>query len=696
MPQAPLPPLLPRRGPRSTSLVVGLAALLTAALLSVAPTARAQTVDWEGCAAGGPDRQADFDLAARTSGVPVEVLLGVSYLLTRWDDHGSSPSTSGGFGPMHLTVPPNAGDGDTDPLGRGDDQDEALPSRPDVAVPDEERLETLARAAELTGLDVERLRTESAANICGGAALLAAYQETVGGADDFDDWSAAIARYAGEDHDAALHFAEQVMALIRDGERRTTNDGEVVRLQRRPGASVDVAAIDALGLESNASAQTQCPDELACWWVPAPYVQYGTTDTEFGNHNLANRPDSPAITSIVIHDTETTFAHALQLVRDPTYVSWEYTIRSTDGLIAQHVDADDIAWHAGNWYVNSHSIGVEHEGFAAHGATWYTEIMYRNSAELVGWIADNYDIPLDRAHIRGHDNVPAPWPSLIPSMHWDPGPFWDWEHYFDLLGAPIGESAGPGRSALARGRDHAKDRSGHPGKGQAHRIAGHERVVTVAPGFDDNVQLVEGCSGLDAVPCRPQGTNFVYLHTEPSFASPLVGDAGLHPGGLPSTRYLSDIGARAPAGHRFHVQERRGDWLGVWYRGRLAWLHSPVDDPKVVPDAPGTHARVVMVRGKEPIDVYGEALPDASAYPAQIPPKSLSPLGYTIEPGQSYVLAQADVITDYYYAKTFGCDGVPLDCTNVVDQPRYHLVWFGYRMAYVQADDVRIVSARRR
>ena len=65
---------------------------------------------------------------------------------------------------------------------------------------------------------------------------------------------------------------------------------------------------------------------------------------------------------------------------DPTYLSWHYTLRSSDGHIAQHLDARNVGWHAGNWYVNMHSIGLEHEGIAAQGATWFTESMYRTSA----------------------------------------------------------------------------------------------------------------------------------------------------------------------------------------------------------------------------------------------------------------------------------------------------------------------------
>ena len=74
----------------------------------------------------------------------------------------------------------------------------------------------------------------------------------------------------------------------------------------------------------------------------------------------------------------------------------------------------DVAWHAGNWYVNAKSIGMEHEGFLTEPDAWYTEAMYRSSARLVKYLADKYDIPLDRQHILGHDNVPGTTTPTIP------------------------------------------------------------------------------------------------------------------------------------------------------------------------------------------------------------------------------------------------------------------------------------------
>lgn len=177
------------------------------------------------------------------------------------------------------------------------------------------------------------------------------------------------------------------------------------------------------------SGPVDAPAGLDVEWLPAPYVQYGPDPSDYSNHDLAFRPDSPKLTHIVIHDTECSYDVALKLVQDPDYLAWNYTVRSSDGHIAQHLNPKDIGWHAGNWWMNMHAIGIEHEGFAPQGYTWFSEPMYRSSARLVRYLCREYNIPMDRGHIIGHDQVPGVTSANIRGMHWDPGPFWDWEHY---------------------------------------------------------------------------------------------------------------------------------------------------------------------------------------------------------------------------------------------------------------------------
>jgi hypothetical protein len=622
----------------ATSVIAGLAG--TAAQASTGP-------DPTACLSGSRDRQAVFTRAADTSKVPVDVLLAVSYLESRWDDHGGSPSTSGGYGPMHLT----AGAAPDVAAAKGDGASPTGADHDDTG--------TLATAARLSGIPEEQARTDDVANVCAGAALLASYRPA-----DATGWTEAVARYSGSaDEATASRFAQEVFDTLRTGQSRQTNDGYRVVLTANPDARLDPAAIQKMGLSKRPSSAPDCPPELACDWLPAPYEQYGTSPGAYGNHDLADRPHDMKIDYIVIHDTEANWKTTLDLVTRPTNLAWQYSIRSSDGLVTNHMSAKDVGWQAGNWYVNMHSIGIEHEGFAASGATWFTESMYRSSATLVRYLSSRYHVPLDRAHVIGHDQVPGVLPANVRGMHWDPGPYWDWEHYFDLLGAPIGEGGTGG--AHARGD-----------------------VVTVAPGFADNTQPVTGCTSA-GTPCPTQGTNFVYLHTQPSADSPLVSDIGLRPDGKPSTTAVSDIGARVAAGQQLVVAERRGDWLGVWYLGELAWLHNPAEAPTVV----AQRAMVLESRTGEAVPVYGRAYPEQAAYPVEIPYQTVAPLQYTIKPGQSYVVADRNLQTDYYYAKTFNCASVPLDCTQVVGRDRYYEIWFGHRMAFVRADDVVVRPA---
>ncbi|MEV0801152.1 N-acetylmuramoyl-L-alanine amidase [Kribbella sp. NPDC050281] len=595
-----------------------------------------------------------FNAAAAKYGVPESVLLAVSYAESRWDDHLGAPSTSGGYGPMHLTA--------VDPSEVAD-----LSGKRKVATA--ASLRTLDKASELTGLDPAALRNDTTANINGGAALLASYQRSlglaVGASTSPAQWYGAVASYAeAGDRVAASGFADDVYSIMARGAARTTNTGQQITMAP-VAVTPDKTQVGKLALPAGtkpANSDVECPPTLGCEWLPAPYSQYGPGAGDYGNHDLANRPKTGKIDYIVIHDTEGSWQTTLNLVQDPTYVSWQYTMRSSDGHTWQHVKANDVAWHAGNWYVNMHSIGIEHEGFAPQGATWFTEAMYRNSAKLVRYLAAKNNIPVDRAHIIGHDQVPGTVPSTVAGMHWDPGPYFDWEHYFDLLGAPIyGNKIFPVKAGS---------------------------IVSIKPGFENNVQVVTDCTGAGTT-CDPQGTNFVYLRQSPDDAAPLVKDVGLRPGATASTTQVSDIGARATAGSQYVVAQRQGDWVAVWYLGALGWFKSPAS----APDAFAKPGLVVKPKaGKASVPVYGRAYPEQAAYPAGIPYQTVTPLQYSIGAGQAYPVSDLNIETDYYRAVTFAGQP-PTDHVQVLGKDRYYQIWFGHRMAYVRAADVDIRPA---
>ncbi|MFJ9783824.1 N-acetylmuramoyl-L-alanine amidase [Amycolatopsis sp. NPDC101161] len=622
-------PMSARSLPRSAALIAAVTLLTGLAAAPAQATSRDQ-------------RQRDFAAAASEFGVPENVLLGVSYLESRWDFNAGTPSTSAGYGPMHLTDVREAGvatshhdEGTEDP--RGDDARPALHPQAGPAAPPA-GLQTVDEAAKLVGTDAATLRTDATQNIRGGAALLAKYHAGQ------SDWYDAVARYSGSTGDAAQTFADEVYETIKSGVSRTTDDGQQVTLAATPDVQVPA--------HNGNPPDVECPRTVACESVPAPYQELPNDD--YGNHDLANRPESQKIDHIVIHDTEGYWDSVLKLAQDPTYVSWHYTVRSSDGLIAQHVPTKDVAWHAGNWYVNAKSIGIEHEGFAAKG-TWYTEAMYRSSAKLVGYLARKYGIPLDRAHIIGHDNVPGTVPSTIKGMHWDPGPYWDWSHYFDLLGAPLGGFGLPGSS-----------------------------LVTIDPDFAKNQLVFTGCDS-PGTPCAPRSSEAVVLHSEPSESSPLLKDAGLHTDGSPSTMDVSDVGSRVATGQQYAVAGVSGDWTAIWYLGQKGWFHNP-HGARVAKPAIGWV--VTPKPGLATVPVYGRAYPEPEAYPANVPVQTITPLPYTLSAGQKYSSA-GTVGSEYYYAVTFDL----ADHVVVKGKLKYVQIQFGHRIAFVKADDVRILPA---
>ncbi|SDI15390.1 N-acetylmuramoyl-L-alanine amidase [Sinosporangium album] len=711
-------------------------------------------------------RQAAYAEAAHAFGVPESVLLGVSYMQSRWDVNAGEPSTSGGYGPMHLidlktarlTIGAGTGnhhdDNEEDP--RGDDT-RPLPPRHHEApgdAPPEPR--TLMRASELTGITPERLRSDPAANIRGGAALLSETQRALGkpADDDPSDWYDAVARYSGEPTGGTA-FADEVFAMIRSGMTRTTDDGHPLRLGAHPALTAPAAsrgsrpsadsgprasadrgprassspprprrtagdsdrgqrrtakadrkrakrahagaragrgrtpkwrntqrfdegrparvsmrdtpsrsaprgsapgvrdggARDGGASRKRTDMRAECPESLACEWMPAAYKRLKKGG--YGNHDrMAQRRP---IDYIVIHDTEGSYRGVPSMVSNPSYVSWHYTIRSEDGHVAQHVRTNDIAWHAGNWDINSRSIGIEHEGYLAHGGTWYTEAMYRSSAKLVKYLAEEHDIPLDRAHILGHDNIPGITPEHVRGMHVDPGPYWDWARFFDLLDSPITGSG--------------------PEEGES---------VVIRPDFDRHRVKYTGCTRKEpGKRCKSQGSASVWLHTQPSHDAPLVQDIGKHAGGK-STHSVYDHAARASTGQRYAKADRQGDWTAIWYLNQKAWFYNPENAPTALP-AGGP--LVTPRAGLRTVRLYGRAYPEADAYPRGIEPIKLVPLQYTLRAGQRYALGHT-LRSIYTHAKSFN----PRDHIIIRGKLLYHQIQFGHRVMFVKADDVEILQ----
>jgi N-acetyl-anhydromuramyl-L-alanine amidase AmpD len=589
------------------------------------------------------DLQTAFTAAAQEFGVPEAVLLAVSYNLSRWEHHGSAPSFGGGYGPMHLTHLDSA------PSLRGHDDDVARSPRDTHNVAS---LHTLDAAAALLGIHPDRLRNDPAQNIRGGAALLAQYAHDASGAlpSDAADWYSAVMRYSqASDTRTAARFADAVYATIRQGAARTTGDGQTIVLT--PSAIVPNRPSAVRELAAAATPAVECPTSVTCEFIPAAYAQ---TSSGYGNYDLANRPTSgPSVRYIVIHDAEGSYQGTVNVFQDPSFgASTHYVIRSADGHIAQMVENKNVGWHAGNWYINGNAIGIEHEGFAIAGATWYSEQMYQASAALVRYLADTYHIPLDRAHIIGHDDIPGPLSSYQAGMHWDPGPFWDWAHYMDLI---QGISTPPSGDATAR-------------------------IVTLRVSPSTNTQTVKDCEGSGAL--LTQGTSFVYLRTAPSATAPYITNPYISSDPLCANNWAN----KAVSGQTFYrFDTSTADWDGIYFSGQKAYFYNPGHSTYTVAGT-GT---LLKPKGRTAVSVYGRAYPERSAYPRGVPVQIVSALSnYKIPVGQIYV-AFGPFPSDYFYAPNYTLD-VSVN-KDIQGQTQYYQVFYNHRFVFVQAGDVAVV-----
>jgi hypothetical protein len=671
--------------------------------------------------------QADFSAAAAEFHVPSSVLMAVSYQQTLWESHRGKPSVTGNYNVMGLTSVSRsdlqaASDTTPETNGMGDDpralrHHSATPTTGSTVPAITPAMRTLDTAASMLGDSPTSLRTSMRQSVRGAAALLASYERAATGSlpASVAQWYPAVARFSqAAESRTADQFADRVYATIRTGARRITADNQEVTLAADPSVPVHASSSlspdlksgaaqvsDAVALGTTApsgvaqasaavaplsgpqssvvqpvtttTSTTECPSTLACVFKPAAYALNSSTDqTDYGNYDLANRPaDGDAITSIVIHDTESTATAAINSFQSPSsYTSAHYVI-GADGSVTQMVPTKDIAWHAGNKYTNAHSIGIEHEGYALTYGSWYTEQEYQSSAALVTYLAQRFDIPLDREHLIGHDDIPGPLDSYYEGMHWDPGPWWNWGHYLSLLHATPNGNGMP--------------------------VAGGE--VTITPPWSTGYEpTLTGC-GSSTTTCPANPANFVYLRTSPSSTASLLKDPKFTADGQTTGSTLGwDWTDKAVYGQTFVVAAVQGDWTAIWYDGQKAWFYNPGGAYTMANT--GTAKQLVTPAGTSAVAVYGRAYPETSAYPSSLSTlaagstQQLTPLSHeTIQPGQAYG-AQDEVKGvkgDYYYAENLNCTASP-DCLLIVGTTQYYPIRYNHRIAYVKASDVRTIQ----
>lgn len=184
----------------------------------------------------------------------------------------------------------------------------------------------------------------------------------------------------------------------------------------------------------------------------APVVKYCPASINNFSENYRTPEEINYIVIHTVQGSKDSAIHTFSSGRLSYPRSAHYTI-GKDGEIIKSVPARKEAWHAGtsplgsggkyeSRVLNENSIGIEHAGFV-DDPNFPTEEQYISSAALTRYLCQLYDIPMDRNHIVGHEE--------IKSAKGDPGPNWNWEYYMDLVKhgyrGPIGEPVDTGSRA---------------------------------------------------------------------------------------------------------------------------------------------------------------------------------------------------------------------------------------------------------
>ncbi len=233
--------------------------------------------------------------------------------------------------------------------------------------------DTLGLAAKLTGLSQEVLKSSRAANVRGGAAVLADIQGANRPA-ELEGWREAVAWYGDTDL-----YALEVYETLQSGASAIISTGESLQLGPQ---DVEVPQIYIAG---------KADYRHATW--------HGAAD----NYTRSNRR-AKDVDTIVVHVAQGSYSGTIGWFgKSRSNVSAHYVV-SRDGRVAQCVRDDNIAWHAGLWRYNKRSIGIEHAGYASEPKTAH---QYRASAKLSAYLSRQFGIPVNRQHIIGHRDVPG-------------------------------------------------------------------------------------------------------------------------------------------------------------------------------------------------------------------------------------------------------------------------------------------------
>jgi len=250
------------------------------------------------------------------------------------------------------------------------------------------KLDTLARGAALMGMSELDIRRDTDLGLEAGARVLAELGKTDGArSGDLASWQSALEQLSGYADTAHREgYAHRVFAVLAGGGTFDGRDGERIFLAPHPELppTLTIDLNDSMHVLSNA-------EYPGAEWFP----------TDCTNKCDTTRSGA-SIGYVVIHDTEGGWDASVSTLQNDPGKSVQYIV-GQDGRVGQFVPESYTAWHAGNYWYNQRSVGIEHVGYYQQT---YPTVEYETSAKLVSYLTNKYGVPKDRNHIIGHDQVP--------------------------------------------------------------------------------------------------------------------------------------------------------------------------------------------------------------------------------------------------------------------------------------------------
>ena len=155
--------------------------------------------------------------------------------------------------------------------------------------------------------------------------------------------------------------------------------------------------------------QTIAPNagESYCWLKSSPYWSgAGAVKELLMNVHYSTGRFGQSISKIVIHH------NVGNLTTETIYSTWQTRAASAhyqveaNGTVGQLVLDSNTAWHAGNWTINTQSIGIEHADYKDGNGQWrMTEATINSGARLVAALCLQYSLgrPQWGVNVVGHN-----------------------------------------------------------------------------------------------------------------------------------------------------------------------------------------------------------------------------------------------------------------------------------------------------